>query len=167
MRAVGPKYPAQQILIATDFSEGADAALEVTVKYARALHAGLHLVHVFATKDIDVTRLLGDAAAQAGPDVPITVARIGGDPAEEILRYARRHPIDLIVVGTHGHTGAGRMLLGNVAERVVRGARCPVLVVPVLRQGAAAPAPAPAPSGLAHDAEAAQRRSLGTGEEDR
>ncbi len=65
-----------------------------------------------------------------GPDVPVTVAGTGGDPAEEILGYAQRHPIDLIVVGTQGRTGVSRVLLGSVAERVVRGARCPVLVVP-------------------------------------
>src|SRR5262249_20803556 len=47
--------------------------------------------------------------------------------------YARREPIDLIVVGTHGHTGVSRLILGSVAERVVRGARCPVLVVPARR----------------------------------
>lgn len=58
------------------------------------------------------------------------VATSAGDPATEILRYASRHAIDLIVVGTHGRTGLTRVLLGSVAERVVRGACCPVLVVP-------------------------------------
>jgi nucleotide-binding universal stress UspA family protein len=81
------------ILVPTDFSEGADVALDVAARYTRALGGRLCL-------------------------------------ATEILRYAKRHPIDLIVVGTHGHAGATRELLGNVADRVVRSARCPVLVVP-------------------------------------
>jgi nucleotide-binding universal stress UspA family protein len=140
--------PAPQILVATDFSDSAEAAFGVAVQYARALHAGLHLLHVFAAAEVEVTRLLADAAAQAGPDVPVTVAGTGGDPAEEILRYATRHPIDLIVVGTHGRTGVSRFLLGSVAERVMRGARCPVLVVP-----APAEVATPAPSGVTPAAE--------------
>jgi nucleotide-binding universal stress UspA family protein len=135
--------PAQQILVATDFSDSAEAAFGVAVQYARALHARVHLLHIFSAVEVEVTRLLADAAAEAGPDVQVTVAGAGGDPAEEILRYAVRHPIDLIVVGTHGRTGVSRLLLGSVAERVVRGARCPVLVVPAPRELAT-----PAPSGV-------------------
>lgn len=125
-----PASPASQILAATDFSDSSGAALGVAAGYARALHARLHILHVFSSSEVAVTRLLADAAAAVGPDVPVTVSGAGGDPAEEILRYAARHPVDLIVVGTHGHTGVSRMLIGSVAERVVRGARCPVLVVP-------------------------------------
>jgi universal stress protein A len=140
--------PAQQILVATDFSDSAKAALGVAAQYARALHARLHLLHISTPEEIDVTRRLADAAAAAAPDVPVTVAGTGGDPAEEILRYATRQPIDLIVVGTHGRTGVSRLLLGSVAERVMRGARCPVLVVPVPHELAT-----PAPSDVALDAE--------------
>lgn len=140
------EHPARQILVATDFSDNAEAALGVAVRYARELHARLHLLHVFWGGEVEVTQLLADAVAQAGPDVPVTVAGTGGDPAEEILRYATRHPIDLIVVGTHGRTGMSRVLLGSVAERVMRGARCPVLVVP-------APAGLTAASGVAPAAE--------------
>jgi universal stress protein A len=52
-----------------------------------------------------------------------------GNPVEEIIKYAERHEIDLLVLGTHGRTGWKRMLMGSVAERVVRGAPCPVLTV--------------------------------------
>lgn len=131
---VVPSTPAQQILVATDFSESAEAALGVAAQYARALHARLHLLHVSTAEDIDVTPLLEGAAGRVvGPDVPLTLAASGGDPAEEILRYAAHQPIDLIVVGTHGRTGVSRFLLGSVAERVVHGARCPVLVASRLR----------------------------------
>jgi nucleotide-binding universal stress UspA family protein len=120
----------QQILAATDFSDNAEAALAVAVQTARAQQAALHVLHVFTPGEIEVTQLLADAVANVAPDVPVTVAATGGDPAQEILRYAARHPIDLIVLGTHGRTGVSRLLLGNVADRVLRGARCPVLVVP-------------------------------------
>jgi nucleotide-binding universal stress UspA family protein len=135
----------RQILVATDFSRNADAALAMAVQSARAFHAEIHLLHVFASADTDVTPLLEDAVAKARPDVPVTTAAIGGDPAQEIVRYAARYPIDLIVMGTHGRTGLSRLLLGSVAERVLRSARCPVLVVP-----AASLEPAPA---AAHAAE--------------
>ncbi len=52
-----------------------------------------------------------------------------GNPAEEICQYAIRNKIDLVVIGTHGRTGLKRLLLGSVAERVVRAAPCPVLTV--------------------------------------
>ena len=52
-----------------------------------------------------------------------------GDPAEEIVRYGRDAGIDLIVMGTHGRTGLERLLMGSVAEKVLRDASCSVLVV--------------------------------------
>ena len=146
--------PAAQILIATDFSDGAEAALGVAIQYARALHAGLHVLHVFSRDEVEVTRLLADAAARAGSDVPVTASGAGGDPAQEILRHAARHPIDLIVVGTHGRTGVSRVLLGSVAERVMRGARCPVLVVPA----PVAPATSAEPAHAAEQAPPVQTR---------
>lgn len=52
-----------------------------------------------------------------------------GTPFEEIVRFARDKDIDLIVMGTHGHTGLAHLFLGSVAEKVVRRAPCPVLTV--------------------------------------
>jgi nucleotide-binding universal stress UspA family protein len=125
-----PAPAARRILVGTDFSESGEAAVGVAARYARALHAPLHVLHVFGAQEVEVARLLADAAAEAGTDGPVTVAATGGDPAEEILRYASEHSIDLIVVGTQRRTAVSRLVLGSVAERVVRGARCPVLVVP-------------------------------------
>jgi nucleotide-binding universal stress UspA family protein len=133
--------PVREILVATDFSDEAEAALRCAIEYARRFGARLHLLHVFSQGEVEVTRLLADAAALAAPGVPVIVSSTGGDPAEEILRYAQRHPIDLIVVGTHGRSGFSRVLLGSVAERVLRGARRPVLTVPsgaIAAAGAAA-----------------------------
>lgn len=122
--------PVREILVASDFSDEAEAALRHAIDYARRFGARLHLLHVFCQGEVEVTRLLADAAALAAPDVPVIISTIGGDAAEEILRYALRGSIDLIVLGTHGRSGFSRMLLGSVAERVLRGARCPVLTVP-------------------------------------
>ncbi|MGE5246066.1 MAG: universal stress protein [Betaproteobacteria bacterium] len=57
-----------------------------------------------------------------------TVVRVG-DPVAEIVEYARVRPVDLIVMGTHGRTGVAHLVLGSVAERVVRTAPCPVLTI--------------------------------------
>jgi nucleotide-binding universal stress UspA family protein len=90
--------------------------------------ARLHILHVLTHADVEVTRLLGDVKALAGPDVAVTVASVVGDPAHAIVRYARDHAVDLIVIGTHGRSGFSRALLGSVADRVLRAAACPVLV---------------------------------------
>src|SRR5688572_14147865 len=119
----------QHILAATDFSDSAEAALALAALCARSVRAGLHVLHVVAPGEIHATQLLAHAVAKAAPDMPATAATTAGDPAQEILRYAPRHAIDLIVLGTHGRTGMSRLLLGSAAERVLRGARCPVLVV--------------------------------------
>jgi universal stress protein A len=149
MMSVVRNYRVKQILLATDFSDSAEAALEVATNYARAFQARLHVLNVLSSADVRVTQLLSDAAAKAGRDVLVTITETRGDPAAEILRYARLQGIDVIVVGTHGRTGVSRVLLGSVAERVVRGALCPVLVVPI-----AAARTAPAVGGVAADHEA-------------
>jgi len=74
---------------------------------------------------------LGDAG-RARIDVHVEA----GDPALSIVQATHRESIDLVVMGTHGRTGARRMVLGSVAERVVRLARCPVLVIPHCPEGA-------------------------------
>jgi nucleotide-binding universal stress UspA family protein len=134
-----------QILVATDFSGASGAALRVAIDYARRLHAGLHVLHVVTSEEHEVARLLAAAAAEAPAEVPVTVASTGGDPADEIVRYAGRHPIELIVVGTHGRTGVSRLLLGSVAERVVRTAARPVLTVPAALAPALLAVPEPEP----------------------
>jgi len=113
----------REILAATDFSELADAAVTVAREYASGLGARLHLVHVAPSGELELSDLVARLAA-AG------VAAIPGDPAEEIVRYARVRGIDLIVVGTHGRHGFTRRLLGSVADKVLRQAPCPVLAVP-------------------------------------
>jgi nucleotide-binding universal stress UspA family protein len=128
------------IMVATDFSDESEAALRVAADYARRLGAPLHVFHAASPGEVDVTQLLADAAAQAGPAVHVTVASAGGDAAEAILRHADARGAGLIVVGTHGRTGVSRWLLGSVTERLLRNARCPVLAVPPPRAVVGVPA---------------------------
>ena len=72
-------------------------------------------------------QLAARAAAAGRKDLPSEV--LTGSPARTIVDAARQHQCDLIVMGTHGRHGMAHLLLGSVAERVVRTAACPVLVV--------------------------------------
>ena len=69
------------------------------------------------------------AVAPADADVPHEHRLLHGDPIGEIVRLAEQEHVDMIVMGTHGRTGLSRLLMGSVAEAVVRRADCPVLVV--------------------------------------
>jgi len=133
----------KRILVPTDFSETSDAALKYGVGLAQTFSAQLYLLHVpgetgenfeadFPTGQFEnmarerlETLMSGQEARQLRPEY---ATRIGA-PADEIVRYADDRDIDLIVMGTHGRSGMAHMLLGSVAEKVVRGARCPVLTV--------------------------------------
>jgi nucleotide-binding universal stress UspA family protein len=119
-----------KILYATDFSDGADAAAEVALRYARRLGAALHVLHVAPHgSEEEMTRLLRDRV-QALTGVSVTAVVETGSAAERIVRHAQANAIDLIVLGTHGRTGFTHALLGSVAERVARTAPCPVMTVP-------------------------------------
>jgi nucleotide-binding universal stress UspA family protein len=141
-----------RILVPTDFSETADAALTHAKEVAAQFGASIRLVHVF-----DDPFLNGTFAPDVYAPVPETLreavlrdlknrlaerltsaekARFGGDAdivtgptADAILADATEHHVDLIVIGTHGRRGLSHALLGSVAERVVRKAPCPVLTV--------------------------------------
>jgi nucleotide-binding universal stress UspA family protein len=93
-----------------------------------------------------VQRLEGEACKEIGQlsalaDVQpgrLVVATVWGDASEQILKYAATHRIDLIVCGTHGRHGWDRVIMGSVAERLVRLAPCPVLTVHAFGQEVAA-----------------------------
>ncbi len=120
----------REILVATDFSEISDAAVRIAHAYARAFGARLHVFHVWWPDELGLTELFAFLVAQLGTAVPVVIASHRGDAAEEIVRYAKAQGVHLIVLGTHGRTGVSRILMGSVAERVIRTAPCPVLTVP-------------------------------------
>ncbi len=134
-----------RICCAIDFSEPSRLAMLEAADLARRFESELTLLHVYEPpspqsaemppelledepRDVDASmeRWRAEANRVAGRAVNSTV--LSGKPAAEIVQYARARGFDLLVVGTHGRTGLGHVLLGSVAERVVREASCPVLV---------------------------------------
>ena len=131
-----------RILVPTDFSAPAEAAVAYGRKMADQFDAALHLLHIaenpFLRAGFADPRSLDEAAARWLQDRlseadrrrgAVTIVEQSDEPASAILRYAKSNNIDLIVIGTHGRTGLARAALGSVAESVVRVAPCPVLTV--------------------------------------
>lgn len=122
-----------EILLPTDFSAAAEAAVVVATAMARESGARLHLVHVVppATDPSLGSEQLTGLGRQLGTGLAVELALLTGRAAQEITAYARDKGIDLIVMSTHGRTGVSRALLGSVAEAVVRLSPCLVLTVPM------------------------------------
>lgn len=133
----------QTILYPTDFSSFSNQAYLHAVGLAEMYNARLSIAYVFAPGSEDAAS--GDrrywksqleSIRPANPNIPVTHVFLSGDPATEIVRYATDANIDLIVLGTHGRTGVERLLMGSVAERVMREAPCTVMVVKMPRGAA-------------------------------
>lgn len=124
-------FNVSQVLFPTDYSDVSRAAGHRAADLARRFNARLHVIHVVPpVTDPGPPESLPSALADLGSDLDAVTALVFGRPAREIVSYASRHGIDVIVMGTHGRTGVSRALLGSVAEAVVRRASCPVLTVP-------------------------------------
>ena len=141
----------KKVLIATDFSDASEAAAQYAKLLAGAFGAQLHVLHVLEdlaahawTTEVYVAALPGvheemQRQAQERLDLVLTaeeqkrysaaIVLRSGSPFVEVVRYAREEGVDLIVLGTHGRGAIAHMLLGSVAERVVRKAHCPVMTV--------------------------------------
>ncbi len=139
----------ERILVATDFEDGARAALDVALDLGQRLDAQLTLLHVF-TPPASTYAFYAEglswpieeltAQAQKVMDEVVMRARashssiegmvMGGIASESIVAFAESGRFDLIVMGTHGRRGLSRVLLGRVAEKVVRHSPTPVLTVP-------------------------------------
>jgi nucleotide-binding universal stress UspA family protein len=137
------------ILVPTDFSECSEAALRYGRALATSFGCTLHLLHVVqdpytqpwaadafpAPLGVLLDQWQEQARTRLAESIPeeerarVVIATQIGSPFLEILRYASEESVDLIVIGTHGRGPIGHMLLGSVAERVVRRAPCPVLTV--------------------------------------
>jgi len=139
----------QTILHPTDFSKTADQALEVAHALARDHNAKLALIAVvlpppppeahypdlaiatapIPTDVLEQTRPLIASVASKITDLPVETQVLLGTPGAAIVTAAQDWKADLIVMGTHGRTGISRLLLGSVAEHVLRHAKCPVLTI--------------------------------------
>jgi nucleotide-binding universal stress UspA family protein len=122
------------VLVAADFSEGSRDAFSTACSLVHEDEPRLIVLHVMGPGPLaderHVAALEGLRAAYV-PDRPLAVEYLlrAGDPAAAVLAAAAERECDLIVMGTHGRTGLGRLLTGSVAEAVLRHAHCPVLVV--------------------------------------
>lgn len=141
----------RSILAPTDFSQHAAKAVKYACLLAERFAAELHLLHVLSDivpvgPDPMLTPVLppeyyNEAKEQSlaaldrtlepdwGRPAVVKTTVHWGEPVEEIVTYARDHAVDLVVVATHGRTGLSHVLLGSVAERIVREAPCPVLTI--------------------------------------
>ena len=133
----------REVLFPTDFSDASQPAGATAVDLVRHFGARLHVLHVVPPVTDPTTAPAAVRALTAGlpAELSVVTAITSGLPARQIVDYARRNAIDVIVIGTHGRTGVSRALLGSVAEAVVRRAPCRVLTVPALLvEAQAAPA---------------------------
>lgn len=147
----------KSILWATDFSDAANEALKYAIAFAEQFDAHLHLLHVVHEPTAEVPEFgMGLAFPAYVENLPkrmaeleeqaieklthslpdnwqegrhVTIAVKHGPPFVEIVRYAKEHETDMIVLGTHGRSALAHVLLGSVAERVVQKAPCPVLTI--------------------------------------
>ncbi len=138
-------------LVATDFSEGSDEALERAIEIATPSKAPVEILHVIELAETFPVGLMDYGALYAGVDRELNtraerVRRAGlacetkivdGRSANEITKRGREIDANLIVVGTHGRTGLAHVVMGSVAEQVVRHAASPVLSVPFSKKAAA------------------------------
>jgi nucleotide-binding universal stress UspA family protein len=142
--------PIRRILFPTDFSEPASYAWSYALTFAQEFEAEVHLLHVIAPPprlteayavNFDPEKMVQSLTTEASASMDRQVeaaksrgllfhreVRVGIDH-REIIEYAAKQDIDLIVMATHGRTGLAHVLLGSVAEKVVRRAPCPVLTI--------------------------------------
>ena len=152
----------KKILVPTDFSPNSEKALNYALRLARLAQGRLLLLHVFEVPefsgllpeasswqlDYQEIKKTFDSAIQQANDKLNQLARgvaeekikveakvCQGIPDEEIVKIAQEEEVDLIVITTHGYTGLKHFLLGSTAEKVVRIAPCPVLVVRAHERG--------------------------------
>lgn len=139
-----------RVLVPTDGSGETRRAIDHAISLAAIHEATIHAIYVldtsrYASISVETTwegvsemlRQEGESAVETVVDraesegVPVETVQRSGSPSREIVRYAEEESCDLIVMGTHGRGGLDRLLLGSVAERVVRSSSVPVLTVRV------------------------------------
>lgn len=135
----------RKILVPIDFSECSRKALHYATALSKQFQAEILLLHVLEMPPVPVQAFetafmegnpeesaaneLSKWQAEAESPAPVKTLVCSGSASPEIVRTADENNMDLIVIGSHGRTGLARLILGSTAERVVRHAPCPVLVV--------------------------------------
>ena len=121
----------KKILYPTDFSSYSNQAYFHALGMAETYGASLTVVYVHTPGSDDREHWRGqlEQVRPVNPKIPVSHVLLEGDPAAEITRFAADAGIDVIVIGTHGRTGVDRLVMGSVAERVMREATCSVRVV--------------------------------------
>jgi nucleotide-binding universal stress UspA family protein len=146
-----PNADWKRICCPIDFSDASRAAMEVGADLARRFGAEVILLHAYPIPGYTFPdgsvmaspKMMQELAEQAQRHLEgwrvdaerlvgaprVTIEKAIGEPAAEIVAFARDRAVDLLVLGTHGRTGIEHALMGSIAERVVRRAHCPVLTV--------------------------------------
>lgn len=144
-------FDIKTIIVPTDFSKLSFSAMEYARDLAERMNAVIHLVYVLektppflAIRSLDVSeedvmkhmeeeayKQLFETASKFKVDSNVDIIEVlrKGNDYEEIVNYSKEINCDLIVIATHGRTGVLHTLLGSVAEKVIRYAKCPVLVI--------------------------------------
>jgi len=144
-------FQPRKILVPTDFSEDSDLAFRMALSIAGKFRARIFLLHVISNQNLAdycldqsiVDRFLNESVVFSHEKLQDVINRnkqIGdirvipdvrkGQPYEEILKEASERKIDLIVIATHGKTGLQKYFIGSVTEKVMKEAKCPVLLLP-------------------------------------
>ncbi len=138
----------QQIIVPVDFTKSTDVLVKYAISMAEKLGAVIHFVHVI--QDFPGDAMIGSPFAQDYQDKVSAAAQdkmadlvqksqkncpgsagqvLYGDPVDHIIEFSRTKNANLIIIGTHGAKGLEKIILGRVAERVLKGAHCPVLIM--------------------------------------
>lgn len=153
----------KHIIVPVDFSESSRAALDLATSIARGTGATLHILHVkehlvaydlsreYANvsvfPDVDEIKAVLERVVPVDPDVPYRHWLFESeDVADEIVHLADELGADLIALGTHGRSGLCHLVMGSVAESVMRQARCPVLTIKQARESILEPVAGRLPS---------------------
>jgi universal stress protein A len=147
-RAQSSVMPIKKILVPTDFSEASNSVYRYALRFGQQFSAELHIVHVLESilvpqlaglppmpmfsedeRALDESKLSTWAGSMNTMGVKTQTMLRNGIAAHEIVEIAKQLDVDLIIMATHGYTGWKHFCIGSTAERVVRAAPCPVLVV--------------------------------------